>query len=74
MTNKTNLIVSGLLAGLAVAEAIVIYRMKKTCGTLQIDQKGEKELYRFEIDDFDALSKKKYVRLKVDNNANLSQD
>ena len=74
MTNKTNLIVSGLLTGLAVAEAIVIYRMKKTCGTLQVDLKGEKELYRFEIDDLDGLSKRKYVRLKVDNNANLSHD
>lgn len=72
--NKTNLVVGGLLAGVALFEAAIIWRMKKTCGTLQIDSKGEKELYRFEIDDFDGLSKKKYVRLKVDNNADLSQD
>ena len=70
---KTHLLVGGLLAGAAIFEAVIIWRMKKTCGTLQIDSKGEKELYRFEITDFDGLSKKKYVRLKVDNNADLSQ-
>ena len=70
---KTHLLVSGLLAGVAICEAIAILRMRKTCGTLQIDSKGEKELYRFEIDDFDGLSKNKYVRLKVNNKADLSQ-
>ena len=70
---KTQLLIGGLLAGTAICEAIVILKMRKTCGTLQIDHKGEKELYRFEIGDFDGLSKKKYVRLKVDNNADLSQ-
>lgn len=73
MSNKTHLLVSGLLTGVAVCEAIAILRMRKACGTLQIDSKGEKELYRFEIDDFDGLSKNKYVRLKVNNNADLSQ-
>lgn len=64
----------GLLIGTVVCEAIIIYRMRKHCGILKIDHKSEKrELYRFEIDDLDALSKKKYVRLKVDNNADLSQ-
>lgn len=71
--NKTNLIVDSLLVGTVLCEALIIWRMKRTCGTLQIDLKGEKELYRFEIDDLDGLSKKKYVRLKVDNNADLSQ-
>lgn len=70
---KVHLLIEGVLAGLVISEAIVIYRMKKTCGTLQIDQKGEKELYRFNVDDLDGLSKRKYVRLKVDNNADLSQ-
>lgn len=70
---KTHLLIEGVLVGLLVCETVAIWRMKKTCGTLQIDSKGEKELYRFEINDFDALSKKKYVRLKVDNNADLSQ-
>lgn len=71
--NKTHLIINGVLAGLVIGEAIAIYRLKKPCGTLRIDQKGEKDLYRFEIDDFDSLSKKKYVTLKVDKNADLSQ-
>ena len=71
--NKTNLIVGGVLAGTILCEALIIWRMKKTCGTLQIDHNGEKEIYRFAIDDFDGLSTKKYVRLKVDNNADLSQ-
>ena len=71
---KVHLLIEGLLAGLVVGETIVICRMKKTCGTLQIDQKGEKELYRFNVDDLDGLSKRKYVRLKVDNNADLSHD
>ena len=67
-------LVEGLLIGAVVCEAIVICRMRKHCGTLQIDHNADgKELYRFEIGDFDALSKKKYVRLKVDNNADLSQ-
>ena len=71
---KTHLIIDGILVGLLACETIAMLRMKKTCGTLQIDTKGEKELYRFDIGDFDALSKKKYIRLKVDNHANLSHD
>ena len=71
---KTHLIIDCILVGLLACETIAILRMKKTCGTLQIDTKGEKELYRFDIGDFDALYKKKYVRLKVDNQANLSHD
>lgn len=72
--SKTNLLVGGLLAGTAIFEAIVILRMRKTFGVLEIDRKGETDLYMFNIlDDLDGLSKKKYIRLKVDNNANLSQ-
>lgn len=70
---KTHLLVGGLLAGVTAFEAIVILRMRKTCGTLQVDRKGEVDRYMFNIDDLDGLSKKKYVRLKVDNNADLSQ-
>lgn len=71
--NKTHFIIEGVLGGLLICETIAIWRMRKSCGTLQVDRKGEKELYRFEIVDFDGLSNKKFVRLKVDNNANLSQ-
>lgn len=72
--NKTNLIVGGLLVTTIIGEAVAIYRLRKPCGTLKIDNSGEKDLYRFEIDDFDGLSKKKYVTLKVDNHADLSHD
>ena len=71
---KTHLLIDGLLVGLLAFETIAILRMRKTCGTLQIDSKGKKELYRFNVDDLDGLSKRKYVRLKVDNNADLSHD
>lgn len=70
---KLHLLIDGLLVGAAIYEAIVIHKMRKTCGTLKIDHNQEKEKWLFEIDDFDGLSSKKYVRLKVDNNANLSQ-
>ena len=41
-------------------------------GTLRIDHTNpEKDLYRFEIDNLEQLSKKKYVRLSIDHNADL---
>ena len=44
-------------------------------GTLRIDRiSSENDLYRFEIDDLNKLSEKKYIILKVDPNANLSQN
>ena len=71
---KTHLLVGGLLVGTVICETIAILRMRKTCGVLKIDLKSEdRDLYRFELDDLDALSNKKYVRVKVDNNADLSQ-
>lgn len=43
-------------------------------GTLKIDHSDpEKDLYRFEIDDLDDLSKKKRVILSIEHDANLSQ-
>ena len=73
--NKTNLIVSGLLAATIACEAVIIYRLRKTQGVLKIDLKTnkDKDIYRLEIDDLDSLSKKKYIILKVDNEADLSQ-
>ena len=35
---------------------------------------SDKDVYRIDIYDLDELSKKKEIVLKVDNNANLSQD
>ena len=75
MNNKTRLILEGVLAGAVVFETIALLRMQKTCGTLQIDCKSEteKDIYRMEIDDLDGLSKYRYIRLKVNKNADLSQ-
>lgn len=43
-------------------------------GTLKIDHSDpEKDLYRFEIDDLDDLSKKKRVILSIEHDADLSQ-
>lgn len=56
-----------------VLGALVI--LLSTVGTLKIDHSNpEKDVYRFEIDDIDKLSKRKRVVLKVDNKADLSQD
>jgi len=54
---------------------VLIARKTKPDGILRIDHTNpEKDTYRFEIDEIDKLSNKRYIRLKVDNNANLSQD
>lgn len=52
----------------------LIYNLQKAYGVLRIDHSSsEKDVYRFEIDNLDILSKKKFIVLKVDNNADLSQ-
>lgn len=62
----------GLLTGI-ITMAIGIYYL--TVGTLRIDQiSADRDLYRFEIDNLDELSNKKYIVLKVDPNADLSHD
>ena len=51
----------------------IIFSCKTTYGTLRIDHSNpEKDVYRFDVDDIDKLSKKKRIVLKVDNNADLS--
>lgn len=66
------LFLSGVFAGLVIGS--LIYMFKRTSGILRIDHSSpEKDLYRFEIDNLDNLSKKKYIILKIDNNADLSQ-
>lgn len=53
----------------------VIQHIFETHGTLRIDHSNqEKDVYRFEIDDLDKLNKKHYVKLKIDHNADLSQN
>ena len=61
----------GLVIGIIVT---VIGVMRLKVGTLRIDQfSSEKDLYRFEIDNLDKLSHKKFILLDVDPNADLSQ-
>jgi len=46
---------------------------RKAVGVLKIDHTNpNKDVYRFEIDDFDKLNKKRRILLAVDHNANLS--
>ena len=60
------------LAGVAVGS--IVTSCRKASGTLRIDHSNpEKDVYRFDIDDLNGLSKKKRIVLKVDNYADLSQ-
>lgn len=69
MLELTVSFVLGLLVGSLI---ISIKHLSK--GTLRIDHSNpEKDVYRFEIDNLDGLSKKKRIVLKVDNKADLSQ-
>lgn len=62
----------GMVVGCLVTWIIFIIRSRT--GTLKIDHSNpEKDLYRFDIANLDALSKKRIIVLKVDNNADLSQ-
>ena len=57
-----------------IVTMIVMY-LTSARGTLRIDHSNpEKDVYRIEIDDLDALSRKKKVILDVDNSAILSQE
>ena len=66
-----------IFVGMAVNTLITLLMCKvhyRKEGVLQIDHSNpEKDVYRFVIDNIDDLSKKKYIVLKVDNNADLSQ-
>ena len=62
------LCILGFVLGLLVANLF-----KKPLGVLKIDKHDpEKDTYRFDIYDFDALESKKKIVLKVDTNADLS--
>ena len=64
---------AGIIFGTVIANVLLHIRYK-VVGTLKIDRTNpEKDVYRFEVDNFDALNDKKMVFLKVDNDANLSQ-
>jgi uncharacterized membrane-anchored protein YhcB (DUF1043 family) len=67
------ILVVGILIGI-IAYAITTRFSKRSAGTLKIDHSNpNKDVYRFEIDNLDALSTKKRITLKVDNEADLSQ-
>lgn len=61
----------GVVLG-AILTVLIMYG-RKPSGTLRIDHSNpEKDIYRFDIDDFDSLSKQKQIVMKIDNNADLS--
>lgn len=64
------------IVGLVVGVLIMAFGvLTLKVGTLKIDQiSSDKDLYRFEIDNLDKLSKRKYILMKVDPNADLSQN
>lgn len=67
------LFIIGLFVG-AIITSLFVFNPWTTTGTLRIDHSNpEKDIYRLEIDEFDNLSKRKRIILKVDNNADLSQ-
>lgn len=61
---------------LGAAIGIFLYRFTYVPkGTLKIDHSNpEKDVYRFEIDNLDELSKMSRITLKIDNAAKLSQE
>lgn len=62
----------GIVIGSIVSN--IIFYIRTGSGTLRIDHSNpDKDLYRFEIDDLDKLDGQKKVLLKIDHNANLSQ-
>lgn len=68
----------GILIGLMVGVILtsIVYFGRVSFGTLRIDrQNPEKDIYRFDIDgDIVNLPKKKRIVMKIDPNADLSQD
>lgn len=64
----------GIAIGLIIASIFSIWNPWTETGTLRIDHSNpEKDVYRFELNDLDRLRNKKYIRIKIDHNADLSQ-
>ena len=71
--NTYLLFLVGVLVGSIISS--IIQGIRVTYGTLKIDKINPKtDVYRIYLNDLDILSKKKYIRLKVDANADLSQE
>lgn len=63
----------GLVLGSIITN--LIFYIRYASGTLKIDHTNpEKDVYRFEIDDLDKIVNRKNIVLRIDNNADLSQD
>lgn len=63
-----------VVVSLSIGLSYLYLRLRKD-GTLRIDQSNpEKDLYRFDINDLESLSKKKYIVIRVDNQADLSHE
>ena len=63
----------GIIVGSFIS--CMINNFKKSYGVLKIDTSDpEKDKYRICIDDLDKLDKKKKILLRIERNADLSQD
>jgi hypothetical protein len=66
-------LLGGIVIGLIIA--VIFAKVRTIHGILRIDYSDpEKDRYRFDIDNLDILPKKKRIVLKVDANADLSQN
>ena len=62
----------GIFVGLVVATTIIT--LKSSFGTFRIDcSNPEKDVYRLDIHSVDNIANKKYIIMRVDKNADLSQ-
>ena len=67
-------VVAAAILALFFHASNVLYLRMHVSGTLKADRSDpDRDVYRLEIDDFESFDKSKYVVLRVDNNANLSQ-
>lgn len=54
--------------------AVAIGMLRLHVGTLRIDMTDpQKDIYRLDLDDFDSISKREFIMLRVDTHADLSQ-
>lgn len=67
------LYIIGVISG--IVACMIAQKFRKTIGTLKIDMSDpEKDVYRLEIDNLDAIPNMKYIRLRVDTTSELAQD
>ena len=65
-------ILIGVTIGVILTQ--IVNNLRSAHGTLKIDHSdSNKDVYRLVIDDLEELSKKNYVFLEIDHNADLSQ-